>query len=220
MNIDLGVAARPAPPTYLPIALVHPAWWAACDEFLPVNELRMVCEAATADPAAFVQSAVLNYGGGGVEPGVRRSRVRYDEPTVLALFEERLRAYADTIFERLRMPPFPIRRLEVQLTATNDGEYFRVHNDNTHGQVRSRRVTFVYYFHREPKSFSGGNLRLYASSTDGQRWRETADYVDIEPVQNRLVVFPSFLMHELRPVVVPSGQFNDGRFTVNGWIHE
>jgi SM-20-related protein len=206
-------------PDLLPVELVHPPWWASCDEFLPPNELELVREAALADPAAFRPSAVLNAAGGGVELDIRRSRVRYDEPTIVALFEERLLACADNIFERLRIAPFPVQRLEVQLTVTGHGEFFKVHNDNTHAQLRTRRVTFIYYFHREPKTFEGGDLRLYASRTDGRRWRETTDFVDIAPVQNRLIVFPSFLMHELRPVSVPSGRMEDGRFTVNGWFH-
>jgi Rps23 Pro-64 3,4-dihydroxylase Tpa1-like proline 4-hydroxylase len=201
------------------VELVHPAWWATCDEFLPPGELKQVMEAAFASPAAYQPSGVMNYGGGGPNPDIRRSVVRYDEPLITALFEERLRAYADSICERLRIAPFPLQRLEIQLTATGDGGYFKVHNDNTHERLTSRRVTFVYYFHREPRSFAGGELRLFDSRTDGRRWAQTQTYVDLPVRQNSLIVFPSFMLHELRPVSVPSGQFEDGRFTVNGWLH-
>jgi SM-20-related protein len=33
------------------------------------------------------------------------------------------------------------------------------------------------------------------------------------------VFFDSHLMHEVLPVSVPSGAFEDWRFTVNGWLH-
>jgi Rps23 Pro-64 3,4-dihydroxylase Tpa1-like proline 4-hydroxylase len=205
--------------TQLPISLVHPVWWASCDEFLPPSELDLVRDAALAVPDEYRPSGVMNYMGGGVDQDVRRSLVHYTERTIMTLFEERLLACSGSIFERLRFEPFPVRRVEIQLTRTGDGEYFKVHNDNTHNKLSSRRVSFVYYFHREPKRFSGGALRIFASQTDGRRWRETAEFVEIEPTQNRLVVFPSFLMHEVRPASAPSGRFEDGRFTVNGWFH-
>ena len=205
-------AAHPAQPVFAP-------WWMTCDEFLPPDEMREVMALIQRNAAAFKPSAVLTAGKGQVNPDVRRSRVLYEEPAVINLFEERLLACADTVFERLRMAPFLVRYLEVQITHTGDGEFFRIHNDNSSRRLSSRRITFVYYLHQEPRAFSGGELRLHTSRTDGQRWQPTGDFVDIEPQQNRLVVFPSFLLHELRPVHVPSRQMAHGRLTVNGWFH-
>lgn len=203
----------------LPIEWVHPAWWFVCEEFLPPNEAKAVLESAIADPGAYRPSAVTNSPDGAANSNYRRSLVLYDEPTLMLLFQERLMACADSIFERLRLRPFLVKRLEVQLTSTGNGEYFKVHNDNTHTLVRSRRVSFVYYFHREPKAFRGGELRLFASRTDGSRWYQTNQYVDIEPRQNSLLVFPSFLMHEVRQVSVAPERFEDRRFSINGWFH-
>lgn len=203
----------------LPIPLVHPAWWAVCEEFLTANELAFVMQTAFSDPSAYRPSGVMNNSGGGVNPEYRRSSVRFDEPSLTVLFQERLLACCDSIFERLRVRPFPVKNLEIQLTSTGNGEYFRVHNDNTHEVLRSRRITFVYYFFIEPKMYRGGELRLFASRTDGMHWSETDHFVDLEPRQNALVVFPSFLMHEVRPVSVSTDDFRNRRFTVNGWFH-
>ncbi len=82
----------------------------------------------------------------------------------------------------------------------------------------TRELSFVYFFHAEPRQFYGGELRLY----DNRRVRGVA-HADssqlLSPRQDMLVIFPSDAPHELLPVRVPSGQFSDSRFTINGWIH-
>jgi Rps23 Pro-64 3,4-dihydroxylase Tpa1-like proline 4-hydroxylase len=70
----------------------------------------------------------------------------------------------------------------------------------------------VYYFHRRPKAFAGGELRLHAIG-DPDR------FVDIEPVHNALLVFPAWAPHEVRPISCPSGAFVDARFAVNCWFY-
>ena len=45
----------------------------------------------------------------------------------------------------------------------------------------------------------------------------------LAPIDNTLVLFPSDSYHEITKVAPASGEtlpFGDGRFTVNGWIHE
>jgi SM-20-related protein len=71
----------------------------------------------------------------------------------------------------------------------------------------------VYYFHAEPKAFTGGALRLYAIGGQGER------YVDIEPTHNSLLMFPSWAPHEVMPVRCPSRRFVDSRFAINCWVH-
>jgi hypothetical protein len=54
-------------------------------------------------------------------------------------------------------------KLETQLTSHNDGGYYRIHNDNGSPSTATRVLTYVYYFHRQPVAFKGGQLRLYDS---------------------------------------------------------
>jgi SM-20-related protein len=44
-------------------------------------------------------------------------------------------------------------------------------------------------------------------------------FQDIAPADNMIVFFDSRLMHEVQPLKVPSGAFEDGRFTLNGWLN-
>jgi Rps23 Pro-64 3,4-dihydroxylase Tpa1-like proline 4-hydroxylase len=89
--------------------------------------------------------------------------------------------------------------------------YDSAHRDSDGGHggpVSSRELTFVYYGHREPLPFTGGELRMI----DG-------DAATIVPHQNSIVFFPSHYLHEVMPIYCPSGRFEDSRLTFNGWLH-
>src|SRR5437763_17118827 len=95
---------------------------------------------------------------------------------------------------------FEIRGIEAQITASNDRDFFKSDNDNTHADAPSREITFVYFFHREPRPFTGGELVIYDSQiADGVvspgRVRRR-----ITPEQNQAVFFPSSCLHEILPV--------------------
>lgn len=112
------------------------------------------------------------------------------------------------VCERLEVPE-PIYRdidLELQVTAHGNNCYYKTHNDNGSPDTCKRVLSYVYYLHRQPKSFTGGELKIYDTKT-----------ITVEPDHNKLVFFPSHLMHEVLPVSCEEN-FIDYRFTVNGWI--
>ncbi len=115
----------------------------------------------------------------------------------------------------------PPTSLELELAAHGDGAYYCPHIDIPVGADRKplgarpgedRVLSAVYYFYAEPKRFSGGELRLYPFGPIDE-----ANHVDLEPARNSLVAFPSWLPHEVRPIQVPSGRFEDYRFALNCW---
>ena len=81
-------------------------------------------------------------------------------------------------------------------------------------------LTYVYYFHREPVAFRGGQLRLYDSQVESARWRPAETFSELQPENNMLVLFPSRVMHEVLPTYCSSREFADGRFTLNGWVRD
>ena len=105
--------------------------------------------------------------------------------------------------------------VEVQLSVTEDGGHFCAHSDATDTVHADRRMSYVLFVHREPQGFSGGDLHIDCrGSSDGL----PDGWLDVAPVANRLVVFASRLVHEVTTVRVPSRAFEDGGFTVNGWV--
>jgi Rps23 Pro-64 3,4-dihydroxylase Tpa1-like proline 4-hydroxylase len=191
------------------------------DEFLVAQEWAGLLHYTLKRGADFANSGVLGAGGAShTDDSYRRSRVLYDLGDCQTMFVDRIMTFLPHVLARLRLPPFPISHFEVQLTATNDGQFFRQHSDNDAGPLRSRTLTFVYYFFREPKAFRGGALRLHDPQLDKRGKLTPGAYQTVHPIQNQIIFFPSNCLHEVMPVECPSREFSDSRFTVNGWVHQ
>jgi SM-20-related protein len=190
------------------------------EEFFAPAEMAVLWSFAMARQAQFIASEVVNDDNGGRrDSDFRRSRVLYDIAEIFPLIEERVQHHLPFVFDRLGMSPFAAREIELQVTASNDGEWFKPHRDSGHGPVASRELTFVYYCHREPRAFSGGDLRVFGYLGDGDDPEAQRDAPSIVPVQNSIVFFPSHLLHEVTPVSAPMRRFEDSRLTYNGWLH-
>ncbi|NJR32161.1 MAG: hypothetical protein HC778_04015 [Chamaesiphon sp. CSU_1_12] len=147
----------------------------------------------------------------------RRSLVLESFPEFEQILNQKIAAILPDIFSKLGLPDFPIAHLETQLTAHNDGDYYRVHNDSGTTESSDRILTYVYYFDREPKAFSGGELRIYETNLNTQI-HYADSFQTIEPRNNSIVFFPSAYMHEVLKIHCPSQAFADSRFTMNGWV--
>lgn len=133
---------------------------------------------------------------------------------------QRVLSRLDEFFSALGTEHFVGASSEAQLTANNQGDYYRPHADADHHESPSgRRLTWVYYFHRRPRGFSGGHLRLWDSQVVHGSRQIGEGFRDLAVVDNSLVVFESNAFHEVRPVECRSGAFADSRFSVTGWIH-
>src|SRR6185436_4348625 len=97
----------------------------------------------------------------------RRSETVFSLGPFGPLFERRVARYLDFACARLGVPAFSEPHFELQLTAIPNGGFFREHDDNSHANNRSRRLTFVYYFFLGPFRRSGGALRF--DLTDARR---------------------------------------------------
>ena len=198
-----------------------PAACVVLDEFLMPSELEALLDDTLARESQFVVSEVISPGvnAGLVDFEHRRSRVLYDLGGPGSTLVQRVQECLPRILPKLDREVFPISRLEAQITASNHGDFFKWHCDDGQAEVARREVTFVYFFHREPKEFRGGELRIHNSLRENGGYIPNGDYRSIVPQQNQLVIFPSALAHEITPVECPAGTFASSRFTVNGWFH-
>ena len=160
-----------------------------------------------------------------IDPTRRRSEQLSDLGPHRRLFEDKLRGISEDLFRRTGTRPFDIDHVELEVVAHNDGAHFNAHSDIPIGPGRERLggdssgrhdrlLSGVFYFYREPKAFSGGQLRLFRfGGGEGPD-----DHVDLEPEQNSLVIFPSWAVHEVRTIRCPTGRFEDSRFAVDAWL--
>ena len=198
-----------------------PARCVVFDEFLVPEELDRLTGHALDHEADFQISEVISPGvnAGTVDYEARRSHVLMNQDEETAVLTRRIQAFLPRVLQKLGQEVFPVSQVEAQITASNHGDFFYCHTDDSAEEISSRALTFVYFFHREPKAFAGGELRIYDSQRENGQWVKADNCQTIVPEQNRIVFFPSSLVHEITPVECPSQAFADSRLTVNGWFH-
>jgi 2OG-Fe(II) oxygenase superfamily len=112
--------------------------------------------------------------------------------------------------ERLFAVDLSNPEVELCAQAYNDGSVFHLHSDATAGGPNwQRRVSGVYFLHRRPRQFHGGELAIY--DDDGKRYL-------VAPDHNSIVLFSRTAPHEVLPVSCTSGRFEDSRFAINIWV--
>jgi Rps23 Pro-64 3,4-dihydroxylase Tpa1-like proline 4-hydroxylase len=186
------------------------------DEFLSPQEMDELISYTLQHEPEFQSSEVVSpTGNGQVDYSHRRSRVLMNLGKHEQVILERIRGVLPSVLEQLGMSEFSVTHTEAQITASNDGDFFGEHCDNSDDMIASRRLTFVYFFHREPRQFQGGELHLH----DSRQNSRIESYHAITPQQNQVVFFPCSVLHEITPVECPSQAFADSRFTLNGWLH-
>ena len=212
-SADNGVAVMERPE-------ILPARCVVLDEFLAPQELEELTRFALEHEQDFSASEVLSPHAvnGVVNYEHRRSRVLMDLARHQDVMVERVKSVLPQILDKLNMESFTIAGVEAQITASNDGDFFRFHSDNGSDRVACRYLTFVYFFHREPKAFEGGELRIHDARLQDGLYVSQGSYQTIVPRQNQIVFFPCEMRHEITPVKCPSRLFADSRFTLNGWL--
>jgi SM-20-related protein len=197
-----------------------PANCVVLDEFLAPQELEELTRFTLSHEADFHTSEVISptEEHGIVNYEHRRSRVLMDLGKHEHVILDRIKRALPQVLEQLGMEEFGIEDMEAQITASNNGDFFHFHSDNSSQKVRSRHLTFVYFFHRDPRHFDGGELRIHDARLEDGVYVSEGSYQTIVPQQNQIVFFPCELMHEITPVECPSQLFSDSRFTLNGWL--
>lgn len=97
---------------------------------------------------------------------------------------------------------FSCKRINTLLSYYTNGDYYDAHPDDA-------IFTAIFYTYKEPKRFTGGEINLY--SYNGK-------VVTVEPINNRLILFPSVTMHSVNDVVLENDSGGDGRFAISQFI--
>lgn len=165
--------------------------------------------------ASFRPSDVGGKGEEGIDPSVRVSLLLRKFGALKQEVRDIVHAAAPELIKSLRVTPFDAMKVEMEMAAHGDGAFYRRHIDTfvqDPASTSDRLVSGVYYFHQAPKRYSGGALRLYAFGPGADR------YEDIVPEHDSLIVFPSWVAHEVLPVACPSSCFANSRFALNCWF--
>jgi hypothetical protein len=154
-------------------------------------------------------------------PNTRESLDLPGKWPIKSFFRSGLRKLVPRLLPRLHTDSFEIGELEVKLRAYLDGHFFRIHMDSHPEEeiCKYRRVSYVYFFHKVPRAYTGGELLLFDTDVSVDQFT-TASFTRIVPEDNCIVFFPSAYWHSVVPVGCPSKKFEDSRFVINGHISQ
>jgi SM-20-related protein len=189
-------------------------------DFMTPGELSQIWDFTEGHLDGFQASGAYNAHDPRNTALTRRSRILDgpDNGTMAGLVFPKLQALMPSLWPQLNMRPTPLNKLECQITAHGDGDFFGIHIDNGAPSIAYRQVSYVFYFHREPKQFSGGLLRLYNTLIEGGTAKCGSHAVDIDPPGNSVIIFPPSIYHEVTPIRCASSALADQRLTLNGWM--
>ena len=155
---------------------------------------------------------------GRIDQEVRVSSILHDFGPLKAEIKSRFKAVFPEALVQLRMPGFELYGTEREIVAHGNGAFYNRHIDTFTGagEFSVRALTAVYYFHAQPKNFQGGELRLLPLRNN----EADSIYLDVEPINDRLLLFPSWVPHRVMPVISDSADFSDSRFAINCWYHK
>ena len=187
------------------------------EQFLTPAEHDVVLETAHQQQSRLKISKI---GGGDAQydPEWRSSLVlckKLDE--LIPWFLPRVKKALADVLPRLQVAPFAVGKVELQMTVHRSRGFYKIHQDIGKEQNRGRRVSYVYYFHRLPKRFTGGDLLLYDTNVGDGTY--AAAFTRIEALDNSIVFFPSAYCHQVTTVQCVTDDFGDSRFTLNGWFN-
>ena len=196
----------------LPLVGTHAAPFVIIEEFLPREEHAALVPLVLDQHDQFDTSLV---GEGEYRPEQRESLTLPGPRPEKRQFRRRINAVLSNVIQCLGHSSFDIDFVEVKIRAYRDGDFFEVHQDCS--ELNRREISYVYFFHREPRRYTGGDLLLMDTDVEQNTYTE-AGFTRIVPQNNAVVFFPSRYYHAAVPVSCPSRDFGDSRFVINGHI--
>ncbi len=141
-----------------------------------------------------------------------------DEELAVSLVPK-VRNILPSVFERLRLVSHDLACIDLDMTHYPNGGSGIPHCDSppppppAQSAYSLQSLICIYYFHRQPKAFAGGDLLVYDTDIEKEVANPTS-FSRIEPVANSLVIYPTRYFHGVTRVECGTTDFADGRFAV------
>ena len=105
---------------------------------------------------------------------------------------------------------------ETQVSRYGENQHYTYHKDRS--DKLGRLISIVYYFFKEPKTWTGGELCITNSlAYNGKLIEENPNVKTIIPENNMAVIFGNQTLHCVLDTHAPE-QFDQGRFSANIWL--
>lgn len=210
LSAVLGGTNSPISPTG-----TRPAPFVLVKNFLPSDFHDALIPFAGANRGMFVPSRVGR--DSEYKPEVRQT-LEFNAPWADG---ERFAGYLRNIpdvLPRLRLLPFANEISAIRMRAYADSHFFKAHIDTQPGSPSANRVfNFVYFFHRLPKPYTGGELLLFDTDPEAMTF-VSSRFTRVVPEDNAIILFPCAFFHSVLPVKCATQEFTDSRFVINGHV--
>lgn len=211
----VSVLSGQVPPVLPPEEGLQPAPFVFIENFLPAQFHRTLLPRVLAAPDEDVVPSTV--GKNEYNPDRRVSFTVGGLKEIQSQFWDYVAAALPSVCPRLHVPAFTVGKTEVRVRTYRAGNFFDVHRDNSIPETADRQVSFVYFFHRVPRQYTGGELLMLDTSADSLRYSIT-NFSRIIPTDNAIILFPSRFYHAVVPVECASSDPGDTRFVINGHI--
>ncbi|MEM7132593.1 MAG: 2OG-Fe(II) oxygenase [Chloroflexota bacterium] len=208
------------PTDELPLIESHPSPFIVMPNFL-TEEQRSTLFTSAIQQQSFFEIATkqrFNKETGEIESNedltLRKQKTLHMNKGHQAMFTERIGQLLPMLFARLHIQPFSVKKISMNIAVTHNSGFSVAHLDDLDGHYK---ISYAYYFFKEPKAFTGGDFQLYDTNTtsDGAI---SERYTRIACRNNTIVFFPSNCFHQVTMVSSNSTAFDEGRFAVAGHL--
>lgn len=131
------------------------------------------------------------------------------------VLKKRIMAQLPALCKMLDIQSFNSSKLPITFINALDGHFGTSHADSIDGRYQ---ISILYYFHKVPKVFNGGNLNFYAFDHEAESGHSKDMLFEVEIEDNLLIAFPSNVFHGVTQVQSHSSDFKDGRFVAVGFL--
>ena len=200
---------------FVPPSGVWPAPFVRVENFLPATEHERVCALVLSLEQRF---AVARVGEGHrrVDESFRRGLAidRVGSGELRGILMRRLRTLLPAIPRRLLLDEEHAHGIigPVDLAAYRHDDFGGAHCDVRPWPYPTPSLNGVYFLHRQPLAFSGGDLLLYDTDIETGASSRLA-FSRIEPTSNSLVLLPPHWYHAITRVTSRSGALADARLS-------
>lgn len=131
--------------------------------FLGADLISELLSFAAENESRFKDSTVGITAKDRVNPEIRVSSILRDFGPLKKEIKSRFNAALPEALNKLGMPGFELYHTELELVAHGNGAFYNRHIDTAidRDDVSVRVLTAVYYFHAQPKRFTGGRIQRF-----------------------------------------------------------
>jgi len=145
----------------------------------------------------------------------KSARVVREFAPFAAVFRDRIRSLVPQLATAFGIGEFAVGDIDCTLIAQNEGGAVPRAGEEAQ-DAGDPAISYAFYFHNEPQSFSGGAFRLYNTWLGGGERGVAA--AEIEPANNSILFFPSECPYEVLPLRCRSTRLADSRFALLGAV--